>query len=250
MGVLRIKKILLLIFVLLLLPTLVYAELVFENGKEVDLKVPCFNDGALCSSSAYCNLTTTYPNGSLIINNQGMTNSVAYFNYTLSSSIISENGDYQNTVYCKDGDNKDFTTFSFLITPTGTKPTTAQGVIYVILIIVTMFLFILSMWGAWNIDGNNEFDHGGGLLRVNYNKHIKLLLFFVSYLFATFLTFLSWQVSRVLLMDFMTNIFRFLFITLEILLAPFFIALVVVLFIKWTADLKIQDLARRNLPRR
>ena len=54
---------------------------VYQQDKEVDLKVPCFNNGTYCSGSATCNVTILYPNSSVLVDNQLMTNGGSYHNY-------------------------------------------------------------------------------------------------------------------------------------------------------------------------
>ena len=174
---------------LLLLPTLVYAELVFERGNDIHLNVPCFNNGALCSSSAYCNITTTYPNSSLLINNQVMINSVSYFSYNISGSFITENGDYENTIFCEDGDDKDFTTFSFLITSTGGVITTSESIIYFIFTGIVLLLFAFGLWLSIVIPFDNKIrNDGGAIIKLSYIKYIKLIVIMITYvLFVWFL---------------------------------------------------------------
>ena len=93
-------KLISLIFVFIILVSSANAELTFTKNSQVDLKVPCFKNGVLCSSSTTCNITSNYPDSSSLINNQQMTRSASNYNYTINPSQINQTGDYQNTVYC------------------------------------------------------------------------------------------------------------------------------------------------------
>lgn len=140
------------------------------------------------------------------------------------------------------------TRYDFQVTPSGYIPTTAQGLIYSFLILVSMFLVLISIYGAFTIDGKNEFSMGGDLINVNFNKYYKGFLFLLSYLFIIFTTYLTWQVSsQFLLLDLGTAIFKTLFNILLIGLPIIIFVLIIVGFMKWLADVELHKLAERNL---
>ena len=72
------------IMLLIFLPIVFAGDLVFKKGEIIDLKVPCINNNTLCSGTASCNITSIYPNGSILINNLQMSNSGSYHNYTIA----------------------------------------------------------------------------------------------------------------------------------------------------------------------
>jgi len=137
------KKAILLIFILMMVGV-VFAtpEYYFKSGDVVDLKVPCINNNEACSGASSCNLTVAYPNGSSFINNQQMTNSGTYHNYTFTNSNII--GEYQTTVFCTDAGEKGYNTFSFEINRKGNNnETNLIGVIIGFLILI-IFFFIMG----------------------------------------------------------------------------------------------------------
>lgn len=156
-------------------------------------------------------------------------------------------GNYAYGLKCEDGLGG-AVTGTWKITPTGFETSTAQGLIYSFLILVSMFLVLISIYGAFTIDGKNEFSMGGDLINVNFNKYYKGFLFLLSYLFIIFTTYLTWQVSsQFLLLDLGTAIFKTLFNILLIGLPIIIFVLIIVGFMKWLADVELHKLAERNL---
>lgn len=207
----------------------------FSQNQEIDIKVSCSNVN--CSEQQ--NITIVSPNTTILIDNQPMTLSTGFLNYTFNQT--SSLGEY--SFFISNG-----FAGSFLITPSGTNPTTAQGLIYSFLILVSMFLVLISIYGAFTIDGKNEFSMGGDLINVNFNKYYKGFLFLLSYLFIIFTTYLTWQVSsQFLLLDLGTAIFKTLFNILLIGLPIIIFVLIIVGFMKWLADVELHKLAERNL---
>lgn len=132
------------ILMLVLLSCLVIAEsdLYYKKGEKVDIKLPCINNGSMCSGSATCNITVNYPNGTNLINNQLMTNAGAYHNYTLTSSTVL--GEYYSIVYCNDSSVMGYSTFPFTINNSGNKENDNQiiAVYIVLLCLVIGYLFV------------------------------------------------------------------------------------------------------------
>jgi len=116
---------------------------VYQQDKEVDLKVPCFNNGTYCSGSATCNVTILYPNSSVLVDNQLMTNGGSYHNYTLTSGQTNTAGEYSGTVVCEDNGNNGKSTFSYSITASGNTTTGNEGNTY-----LGFILLILGLSGG------------------------------------------------------------------------------------------------------
>ena len=140
------------------------------------------------------------------------------------------------------------TRYDFQVTPSGHIPSTAQGLLYGLLIFASMFFLAVCLYGAFTIDGKNEFTMGGDLIKVNFNKYYKGFLFLIAYLFGIFTSYLAWQVSaQFLLLDLGTAIFKTLFNILWIGVFPIMILLIIVGFVKWFADVELHRLAERGL---
>ena len=101
------KKILLLIFVLslLVLPTMI-AQKTPERDTAFNLKIPFIVNGSAASSSATCNISIDYPDGTYLKENVSMTNrNNGEFNITLSSAELNQLGFHEWRAFCCDGVN-------------------------------------------------------------------------------------------------------------------------------------------------
>jgi hypothetical protein len=108
------KNILILILGLLLLISFVSAEdLVFKKESVIDLKVNCF-DTTNNNCNGACQLSVLYPNGSIFINGERMSQNTLFFNYTLPKSEII--GTYKAVANCSDTTTAGYTNFNFMIT--------------------------------------------------------------------------------------------------------------------------------------
>ena len=113
----------------------------FKANNDVDLKLPCINEGSPCSAIATCNITIDDPESNTIVDNQLMTNQNSYHNYTLSET--SKLGTYQAIVFCDDDGESDFSTFSFATTENGN---TQEGLTFIVAIsIIILFCVIIAL---------------------------------------------------------------------------------------------------------
>lgn len=242
------KKIILLWFIIIgMFLISLTSALTFKQGTDVDIKLNCVNNGSSCSASTICNITIMNPSMTLIIDNQQMTNNINYHNISLNSTHLEFNGEYEWQMYCNDSGTTGTGTGNFLVTPNGSVPSTAQGVMYSFLMVICIIILAFCIYGGIIIRGDNEFQMGK-LVSINVGKYIKMGLFFLSYLFFIFVSYLAWQIStNFLWISAGSVVFRLIFITLWIALAPLFIAFVVIALVKWVIDIKLEKLAKRNL---
>jgi|TARA_R100000750_G_scaffold62840_1_gene58453 hypothetical protein len=93
-----------------------------KENTDYDVKVSCENQGNFCSSSVACNVTFVYPNSTILIDNQEMTNlNNGYFNYSLIPAQTIPVGKYSGRTGCTDGNVSATTTFNYEVTSTGIK---------------------------------------------------------------------------------------------------------------------------------
>lgn len=141
------------------------------------------------------------------------------------------------------GQNKMF----FEVTPSGTIPTTADAILYSLMLFLMLLLTGVALFGAFAIDGKNEYEMGK-LIKINFNKYIKQGLFFFAYLFLTISMFFASEMAQRFFMEsFATGILVWIHKFLWIALIPIFIIFVTFSLIKWLADIELMDLADRNL---
>lgn len=251
------KKIsLFLILLIILLPFVVSSDLdVWQYGKQneqMNITQPCKNTitGNICSPTATCYLTIFYPNGSLYDNNQSMANLVTYHTYSLSNTSIL--GDYAVNWYCSDSGYYNSGKFYIEINKIGKKEESNN------LTIALIFLFglvtiIFLLW-AMAIDGKNEVVFGpddNKFLKVNYGKYLKLLFYFLSYLFLWITTFWLWQYLDMYIMyDSLSSAVRYFFIIETILIVPIFIIVIIIGMVKHITDSEIVSWQKRGLPLR
>jgi len=226
-------------------PTLFY-----KADSMIDLKLPCYNEDSTtqieCSSAAKCNITMNYPNGSNYVKNNGMTNNLQYFNYTLPDT--STIGEYYVYVNCADNatNTYGYSVFSIMINNSGKSET--PYLLSIVFILIPLILAIIALAWGLSLDGENKLymNEGGQYqLEINYGWYGKIVLVFLSFLFFWIATFMTWQTSYIFtLTDNMTDILRWMFVIETILLGimiPTFIILSVakhVSNVKWLKEVE------------
>ena len=98
------KKYFLILGILLVLP-LMFAQ-TYQKETIIDLKIPFEVNGSAASSSATCNISIDYPNGTYFKENVSMTNrDNGDFNITLNTTETIQLGNYEWRAFCCDGLN-------------------------------------------------------------------------------------------------------------------------------------------------
>jgi len=169
-----------------------------------------------------------------------------YFN--ASGGNFTEPGLFPYQIHCNDSVKGGFVSGTIILSQSGEETTEQEAMIMGFLFFVIIIIWILCLIGHHNINDKNEYDIGGGLMSVNFNKYIKLGLGFASYLFSILVVFMAWKMSlKFLTFSFAFTIFETMFTILWISVPIVFIVYIVVTFVKVVADMKLQDLADRNL---
>lgn len=135
----RNKLILSILILCLVLPSCLAIQ-TFKQNNPVDLKIQCIINGTFCSNTAKCNVSIQYPDGSLLVNNQQMTNQISFYNYTLPSSNTL--GEYPCSATCCDGTNCGTNGCNYLITPTGDSNNLG---FYIMLTIIIIGLLVFGV---------------------------------------------------------------------------------------------------------
>lgn len=131
-------------FLSILFINLIYAQ-TYKIDNSLDLKIPFEVNGSIPSSTATCNISIQYPNGTYVRDNNVTTNlNNGEFNITLSGSELNVVGEYTWVASCCDltscARGYDF----FYVTYTGSTQSTSQGIGsfgYLLLMVVLMFVF-------------------------------------------------------------------------------------------------------------
>ncbi len=139
------NKILLIFLLVILIIPLVSATLIFEKDTKADLIIPCIHNNTYCSSSATCETTIWYPNGTILIDNKSLTNlGAGQFNYSLNENETSVIGTYNGFVTCIDGSEKGYKTFSYKITANGKED--PSGVVIVFFSLGFLVVAVGLLW--------------------------------------------------------------------------------------------------------
>ncbi len=119
------KLIFALALVLVVLPMVqAEVELTFAFNSDIDLKRPCFNNGTFCSSSATCSITVSYPDSTILLNDQNMNNNRTFHNISITADKVNQLGIYPVIMSCTDGALSGDDTFDIEITADGFAPKT------------------------------------------------------------------------------------------------------------------------------
>ena len=156
--------------------------LTYKENSDIDLKVPCSNDGVPCSAQASCNITILFPNSTTLINAQPMTNfTIGYFNYTLNSSLAQTTpiGEYYTSIFCQDGAVNGASTFNYLITYNGKEPPTAITIIIFSLIFAVLILAVipLFLWTYYHFSVKGDYDVKDLCISIAY--YLGVFIFYI-----------------------------------------------------------------------
>jgi hypothetical protein len=138
-------------------------DLVFRQSAQIDLKIPCVENGQYCTPSAICNLTIRAPGEFIVVDNKQMTNQGAFHNYTLDGQQTITLGDYPSAVICVDGNNTGFNSFTIGITPAGVQEREGQFPLEVLFLFAS---YVLVMVGIKNTEWKMFKTLGGILMMV------------------------------------------------------------------------------------
>lgn len=223
---------------------------VVKQDSQYNLTVSCSLNEYICPSTTLCNLTSVSPNSQILINAKPMTNDGAgNLLYSILPNQTHNLGEYHATVYCNDPTSQfnSTSTFVYFISQTGTIPSTSQGIIYLAILIISVIIFLLTVFAAVSMPFRNQVNEEG-IIKINYFKYIKLILFFIAYLMLIWLTWLAWNISTAFFyVDAGTGIFSSINYVLLVLIFPIFIGIVVVMVFGLLTDKKLRKQLQRGL---
>ena len=184
--------------------------------------------------------------GGLLVNNATMTNEGNgnfFYNYSFPFQSV-----YILNYLCVTSNLTWGFSPSVNVNYSGTEPSTAQGLIYIILVVVNLVFLLLTLYGAITVDGKNGEDDRG-LIHVNYQKYLKIFFGMLTYMMLTWFAFNLWNLSEnFLVLGFMTSFFRPLATFLLSAMLP--VSLIVLTFtVIWLfIDQRFQDMFQRGIP--
>ena len=206
---------------------------VFKVGDDINLIQTCDN----CT---FNNITSVlYPNSSVAISNVQMTKDGTFYNYTFSDTntigtyIVNGFGDLDgiDTVW----------NYIFEITPNGQNFTTGKSISYIGFIVILLFTFFLTIYGASKIRWEHLKSDEGKILTINNFRYVKVLLFTISYFELMFLFGLSYKFFSEANIEGFTEFFNFVYQLFLNLMYPLMIFLIIAVFVIWINNKKLQE---------
>lgn len=219
----------------------------YKQDAKVDLKITCYDGNqSYCDASTNCTININYPDSILLLANGSMTRQGSYFNYTISSGLLNQTGLYQYSLNCQDPDYGAVAVGSFEVSVTGKeKPTTTEGIIYMIVVFICTLIFFLAMWGIVRIKGGNIIDGDGNIINVNNLKYLKIFLGGIAYVMLIVLAYFGMNISYGFVsFNLATGIFQWMFEILMYAFTPFAVLLFIFITFKFIKDINIKKTLR------
>ena len=207
----------------------------------------CISLYQYCDDCTYVNLTAIqYPNGTTTTMNLGMTKDDVNYNYTFCNTTYL--GTYFYTVKGDKAGAVSVERLSFEVTGGGATPTTAQALMYGIVLFILLILFIGSLLWFNSIQWGHYTAEEGVIVQVNEDRTKKLLLFFSSYLLFLLFSFVGKSMAEnFMFLDDTPVFFDVVFNILLVSIAPVLICVIVLAIITTIADTKLHEALLRGL---
>lgn len=210
------------------------SELIFKQTKAVNYTFVCLDtNNALCNSATACQITTHSPNGTTVERNVSMAFTSTGFPHSL---VTRDLGVYSWLIVCQ-GSTSAKSEGTYLITRSGAKMETGEGILYMIIFAILIILFLVWTAGFVNTEWN---DKGGSLEQapqVNYDKYFKFLYGFLAYMTLLFIFAIGNEITAsFLLLDAAYSFFNIGKLILLILAGPGLIVAVLAFAINLMSD--------------
>lgn len=168
----------------------------------------------------------------------------------IPGDTFDESGTYTYMVECDDdeGNSGGARSETFLVTPTGNKPTTAQGITYLGIMAITLVFLGLTIFGSIWIKWDNKRNGRDDIIGINELKYGKLGLIFLSYLLLLFLFGIGKDVTQAyLFLSGAYSLFNIGFTILLVGLAPVLISTIAFIIIGIISDKETQKAISRGI---
>lgn len=222
---------------------------VFPQSQDIDLKITCLDENnSYCNNATLCNLTITDPNSIDLITNEPTTHNPTFYNYTLNTTQTETTGVYEAKVFCS-GTTDGWSAFLYEVTPTGTKLSTPQSIIYFVLLGFLILLLVLDMFGIGFVGAKSKgATTNEELLSVSSLKYVKSVLYVTGYALLWGIIFIASNISLAYLNFEMLGTFLFtLSKIMLILIFPIFIIWFIWIFVKIFQDKEMKSMIERGV---
>ena len=223
------KKLMLLLIMGIFLISLTSASI---SDLKVQKQGECVDLPQTCPDCTYNNISRVlYPNSTSALSNVAMQKDDTFYNYTFCDT--SSLGTYKVNGYGDVGGVKDNWNYIFEVTPNGQDFTTGKAISYIGFIVILLFTFLLTMYGASQVRWKHLRSDTGKIITINNFRYIKIFLFAMVYFELMFLFGLSFKFFREANIEGFTEFFNFIYQLFLNLMYPLMIFLIIVVFIIW-----------------
>lgn len=229
--ILHMNKVFIYLILSILFISLASAEnIVYKQGEDAEII-------QICADCTYVNITSiSHANGTRLIGNVEMTKDGSYFNYTLDKSFTQSFGVYKVTGIGNPLGINEIWVYYFRV---GEELNTGRAIGYLGFIIILLFSFFLTIYGANKIEWKHQKSNEGKILTINNFRYVKVLLFAISYFELMFLFGLSYKFFNEASINGFTQFFNFIYQLFLNLIYPLMIFLIIVMFVIWINNKKL-----------
>lgn len=192
------------------------------------------------------------PDGTAVSLNAQMQKDGSLFTYNLSSSRTDQLGVYKVNGEGNPSGSYETFSYSFSITTSGNNITTGQGILYFgLMFLLTAFFAAAVYMTVITPFGDFREESTGDLAKVNYNKYLKFLYGFLSYVLLMFIMFTGKGVTgEYAALDTAYQFFNAFSSILVAAIGPLIIASVFFIAFNIATDKKNAKALARGLPHR
>ncbi len=147
----------------------------------------------------------------------------------ISSGNFSKLGTHAFYIWCNNSVLGGSVRGTFEVTKTGEKLETSEALIYLIVLMASVSLFVLCLWGAIKTVWKNPRNDENKIIDISYLKYVKISLCFLSYALLIWITNIMVLITNNLLNS--SVAFTFFKVVYTILISMFYPIILGVLFV-------------------
>lgn len=234
------------LIIIILVANVIAGSYTFKQNEPIDFKFTCLDeDNNYCNALSKLAISITAPNGTTLISNLSMTWNLNNYNVSLPTV---ENGVYKALVV---GLNENASSeFTYMVNPLGKEFTNSQAILYFLIFFIALIVFAICLTAGMYLPYSNKKDEMTGyIFAVENMKYFKMLLLAFSYLVFILLMYFGYIISYGYLdLDFVGNIFYFIFYAMVVILFPAFGIGIFIVISNFVKDQKIGEMIQRGIP--
>lgn len=207
----------------------------------------CINLKQICANCTYVNITSVIsPTGATALTQTVMTKLGSEFSYNFCNATTT--GNYIVSGLGDPDSSPSVWVYDFEVTATGSNFTVGKSITYILIFIFSVSVFVILLILGIALPSKNDSDeYTGYIIAVSNLKYFKMFCIALAYLMAMFISYFVWNIAYAYLdMEFLSNIMRFIFTSLAILVLPMFILITYILIANMIRDADIEKQLSRG----